>query len=173
MKSPRRARAEDRDSAVIERIISGGQTGADRGALDAALDLGLAHGGYCPRGRRAEDGAIPPHYQLEELDSADYAPRTEANVVAADVTLLLTRGRPTGGSALTADLARRRGRPLFHVDLEREPAPAGAIAAFLRARAPRIVNVAGPRESHCPGIGAKTRAVVVRALREVGVGGPA
>lgn len=61
---------------MIERVISGGQTGADRGGLDAAIDLGLPHGGFCPKGRRAEDGVIPGRYQLEETESADYTERT-------------------------------------------------------------------------------------------------
>lgn len=156
---------------MIERVISGGQTGADRGALDAAAELGLPHGGYCPRGRRAEDGRIPARYELEELPSRAYAARTEENVLAADATVVLTRGKPTGGSALTVALARRHGRPILHVDLDREAAPARAIASFLRARGARVVNVAGPRESQCPGITRDARSALARALTELGAAG--
>jgi hypothetical protein len=75
------------------KIISGGQTGVDRAALDAAIELGIPHGGHCPRGRRAEDGRIPDRYQLTETDSAQYRVRTERNVLDADATLILCRGR--------------------------------------------------------------------------------
>ncbi len=149
---------------MIERIISGGQTGADRGALDAAIAAGVPHGGSCPRGRRAEDGPIPDRYNLVETASREYAARTAANVCAADATLLVTRGRPRGGSALTAEIARQRGAPLCHIDLDREPDPAAALVSFLRSRAPRTLNVAGPRESNCPGISRDTRALLLDAL---------
>jgi hypothetical protein len=149
---------------MIERIISGGQTGADRGGLDAALELGISHGGYCPRGRRAEDGRIPDRYELEEIEARAYAARTEANVRAADGTLLVTRGKPTGGSALTAGLARRHGAPLCHVDLDRDPAPAATVRAFVREHRVRVLNVAGPRESHCRGIARDTRELLLAAL---------
>jgi hypothetical protein len=157
---------------MIERIISGGQTGADRGGLDAAIELGLAHGGYCPRGRRAEDGCIPERYALEEMDSRAYAARTEANVRAADATLLVTRGKPTGGSALTAGLTRKHGLPLCHIDLDRDPDPAATLRAFLRAQCVQTLNVAGPRESHCPGIARDTRALLVATLTPQASGPP-
>lgn len=147
------------------RIISGGQTGADRGALDAGLELGLEIGGACPRGRRAEDGRIPDRYPLIELPSRDYAARTEANVIDADATLLVTRGAPTGGSALTAAIARRRGKPLLHLDLDAEDEPAAQLRAWLDRHAVATLNVAGPRASGCPGIAADVRALLVAALR--------
>jgi hypothetical protein len=150
---------------MVERIISGGQTGADRGALDAAIELAIAHGGYCPRGRRAEDGRIPDRYRLQETDSPEYAVRTAANVRAADATLLVTRGKPTGGSALTAGIARRHRAPLCHLDLARAPSPASQLASFLKEHDVRTLNVAGPRESHCPGIADEVRALLLAALR--------
>ncbi len=146
------------------RIISGGQTGADRGALDAAVELGLELGGACPRGRRAEDGRIPDRYPLTELPSRDYATRTEANVRAADATLLVTRGAPTGGSALTAAMARRHGTPLLHLDLDADPDPAGALRGWLDQHPVVTLNVAGPRASGCPGIADDVRALLVAAL---------
>ena len=80
------------------KIISGGQTGADRGGLDAAMDLGIEHGGWCPKGRRAEDGRIPDRYTLEETTSTDYTVRTEKNVEWADGTVVFTFGAPQGAA---------------------------------------------------------------------------
>lgn len=89
------------------KIISGGQTGVDRAALDAALQLGIPCGGWCPKGRKAKDGPIPDRYPLKETESGSYPVRTEMNVRDSDGTLILTWGRPTGGTALTVRLARR------------------------------------------------------------------
>lgn len=148
----------------VQRIISGGQTGADRGALEAAITLGLDHGGHCPAGRRAEDGRIPERFRLIETESADYAVRTEKNVLEADGTLLVTRGAPTGGSALTAALARRHDRALLHLDLASEHDAVGRLREWLESRAIECLNVAGPRESGCPGIAQEVRALLVGAL---------
>jgi hypothetical protein len=143
------------------RIVSGGQTGVDRGALNAAIELKIPHGGWCPRGRRAEDGAIPANYQLEELPSASYAARTERNVLDSDGTLILCRGRLMGGTALTRRLARRHARPCLRIRLPELAAGNGQPAAqkLLDRAAAWIVehrihtlNVAGPRESQAPGI---------------------
>jgi hypothetical protein len=151
----------------LRRIVSGGQTGADRGGLDAAIELGLDHGGHCPRGRRAEDGVIPARYRLVETESREYAVRTARNVRDSDATLLVTRGTPTGGSALTADLARRQGKPLLHLDLDAAgPAAAGRLRGWLADTGAEVLNVAGPRESGCPGIAAAVRALLVDALGE-------
>jgi hypothetical protein len=148
----------------VWRVISGGQTGADRGALEAAIELGIQHGGHCPAGRRAEDGRIPDRYRLVETESADYAVRTERNVLGADGTLLVTRGAPTGGSALTAALARKHNRPLLHVDLAAGGDGAAAFREWLASREIRCLNVAGPRESSCPGIAQDVRDLLVAAL---------
>jgi hypothetical protein len=133
------------------RIISGGQAGVDRAALDVAVELGIPHGGRCPRGRRAEDGPIPECYDLIETRSASYAVRTEQNVVDSDGTLILYRSVLQGGTALTRDLASRHKRPLFLVDLERPVFP-GVVRGWIEAEAIRVLNVAGPRESQAPGI---------------------
>ncbi len=103
----------------IERIISGGQTGADRAGLDAAIAAGVSHGGWCPRGRLAEDGTIARCYRLRETESAKFAVRTERNVLAADVTLVFTFGPARAGSAATIGYARRNHRPWLHLDLNR------------------------------------------------------
>ena len=149
----------------VRRIISGGQTGADRGALDAAIELGIEHGGHCPAGRRAEDGRIPERFRLVETSSSDYAVRTERNVLDADATLLVTRGSPTGGSALTVALARKHDRPLLLLDLESEADPVAAVREWVDARIIGCLNVAGPRESGCPGIAQDVRSLLVKALR--------
>jgi hypothetical protein len=151
---------------VVQRIVSGGQTGADRGALDAAIELGIEHGGYCPRDRRAEDGRIPDRYRLVELASTGYAARTARNVLESDGTLLVTRGPPTGGSALTASVAEQRGRPLLHLDLDLPNAnPEAAIRDFVARHRIAVLNVAGPRASSCAGIAEDVRGLLVDALR--------
>ncbi|EXJ16319.1 putative molybdenum carrier protein [Imhoffiella purpurea] len=144
------------------RILSGGQTGVDRAALDAALALGLAVGGWCPSGRRAEDGCIPDRYPLTESRSRDYAERTQWNVRDSDATLILCRGALGGGTKLTADLARRLGRPLCVRDLERPLDEEGVLAWLLTNRI-RTLNCAGPRESGAAGIQAQAFDVL-RAL---------
>jgi hypothetical protein len=136
---------------VVERIVSGGQTGVDRAALDTAIELGIPHGGWCPRGRLAEDGRIPPRYRLRQTASPDYKVRTERNVLDSDATLIVTRGEPSGGTELTRRLAERHGRPCLVVDLDRDADP-NRVRVWLRAEAVGVLNVAGPRESQSPGI---------------------
>ena len=135
------------------KIISGGQTGVDRAALDAAISLGVDHGGWCPAGRLAEDGPIADVYHLTETASTDYTVRTEQNVIDADATLILCRGELTGGTALTKQMAQRHGKPCLVVDLGMPPDVAD-ISAWLAEHNVAALNVAGPRESTCPGIGA-------------------
>ncbi len=133
------------------RLVSGGQTGVDRAALDVALALGLDHGGWCPRGRCAEDGRIPPRYRLRETPDARYAVRTAWNVRDADATLILAHGPLRGGTELTRRQALAQARRLLVVDLVRPPDPA-RVAAWLAANRVAVLNVAGPRESGRPGI---------------------
>ncbi len=133
-------------------MISGGQTGVDRAALDAAISAGLACGGYCPRGRLAEDGAIPLRYPLTELDSDEYDVRTRRNVETADATLILARDELTGGTLLTAGLAEQLGKPLLAVRLGDSAADSVAILDWLSRERPAVLNVAGPRESTTPGV---------------------
>jgi len=149
------------DRHGVHRIMSGGQTGVDRAALDVAEELGMPHGGWCPAGRRAEDGPIARHYGLLETESRDYAERTECNVIDSDATLILARGRLTGGSRLTKKLAERHGRPLLVVDLGRETRLAD-IVDWLREHRVSWLNVAGPRESTQPGIGCEAASLLRR-----------
>ena len=146
------------------RVVSGGQAGVDRAALDAAITLGLPIGGWCPLGRRAEDGPIPERYPLRETPSADYAERTEWNVRDSDATLILHRGPMTGGTRLTAELARRLGKPLLARDLA-VPLDVRAIADWLVANRVRVLNCAGPRESGAPGIGGESRRILAAVFR--------
>lgn len=148
----------------LVRIISGGQTGVDRAALDVAMARGLACGGWVPRGRRAEDGCLPLRYPMRESRRNSYGERTRLNVRDADGTLILTRGRPIGGTALTAVLAQRLGKPYLLVDLENAPNPA-TINQWIDERGIRVLNVAGPRESTCPGIYGQAAALLDMLLR--------
>jgi hypothetical protein len=140
------------------RVVSGGQTGVDRAALDAAIALGLPIGGWCPLGYCAEDGRIPERYPLRETAGADYAERTEWNVRDSDATLILHLGSMTGGTRLTAEVSRRLGKPLLARDISK-PIDAGAIADWLVANHVRVINCAGPRESGAPGIGMEAQRI--------------
>jgi hypothetical protein len=147
------------------KIVSGGQTGVDRGALDAALDSGGSCGGWCPAGRAAEDGPIPQRYPLEVTSEADPGVRTRRNVEDSDATLILCVAEATGGTALTAAICRDRGRPFLIIDagkLSAEDAAAQAME-FLTRHGVRVLNVAGPRESGWPG-GREYAWKVIRAL---------
>jgi hypothetical protein len=137
----------------------------DRAALDAALALGLPCGGWCPRGRLAEDGPIDLRYPLRETPSADYPQRTEWNVRDSDGTLVLTRGRPSGGTGLTIALARGQGRPLLVLDLSLQPNP-DRIGQWAEAAGVSVLNVAGPRESLQPGIQDQARHLLEAALKQ-------
>jgi hypothetical protein len=135
----------------IEKIVSGGQTGVDRAGLDVAIALHIPHGGWCPKGRKTENGTVPSVYQLNETPAAEYRQRTEWNVRDSDGTLILTHGEPTGGTALTITLADTCARPCLVIDLNASPAPE-TVSAWLAANHIKVLNVAGPRESGCPGI---------------------
>ena len=135
----------------FEKIISGGQTGVDRAALNAALELGIPCGGWCPKGRRAEDGMIPSKYPLEETSSPDYPQRTEFNIQDSDGTLILTWGPPLSGTLLTLKLARKHHKPYQLIDLS-EGGSASGVREWIKNTAVQTLNVAGPRESEAPGI---------------------
>lgn len=144
-------------------VVSGGQTGVDRAALDVALELGLACGGWVPRGRVAEDGPIDDRYPMRETDNTAYAVRTRLNVRDSDATLVLTRGHPTGGTALTIDCAAEMRRPCRVLDLDVGPEPHD-VRTWLSADRVAVLNVAGPRESTVPGIYAQAAAFLRRVL---------
>lgn len=162
-----------RGGVRLRKIISGGQTGADRGALDAAMELGLEHGGWCPRGRRAEDGAIPRHYRLTETRTISYSYRTKLNILDADATLIVSGNPLNGGTAQTARevlslvtdqpprlLVAHYGRAEL-MELE-----AAMVRSWLELFEVEVLNVAGPRESKEPGIQDYTRRLLIAALSD-------
>ncbi len=152
----------------VARIVSGGQTGADRGGLDAAIELKIPHGGWCPKGRKAEDRVIPNVYQLNENNSGDYRVRTEANVVESDATIIFTHGPLDGGSLLTAQFAKKHDRPWLHLNLadDSQEMAVKQFRSWLRGVGQGIVlNVAGQRESKSPGLQAEVREFLLNALK--------
>jgi hypothetical protein len=132
---------------MVAKIVSGAQTGADRAGLDWAIFHDIPHGGWCPKGRKAEDGEIPPHYALTETPSASYLQRTERNVRDSDGTVIFTMAtKLTGGSKLTADAAKKLGKPWLHLSAGNY-SPAADLLEFIAANNIKVLNVAGTRGS--------------------------
>ena len=153
----------------VSKIVSGGQTGVDRAALDVAIFLGIDHGGWCPRGRRSEQGPIPDVYQLQETESRDYAFRTKQNVIDSDGTLILYRRKMSGGTELTYKLARRHNRPCLCVDLDGgdvESESGSFVLKWINDQNIGKLNVAGPRESSSPGISELAEQFLINALAD-------
>lgn len=150
-----------------KKIISGGQAGADRAGLDAALALGIPISGYVTKGRRAEDGKVPEIYPLIELTTWDYPTRTEKNVVESDATLLFTICGLNGGSLLTKNLASRHGKPCLRINLDAlgDHVASEKIKEWLTDHEITTLNVAGSRESKDPGVvWARTKRILEMAL---------
>jgi hypothetical protein len=139
---------------MIKKIISGGQTGADRAAIDFAIKRGIPHGGWIPKGRKAEDGTLSEKYDLQEMPTGSYSKRTEKNVLDSDGTLIVSHGLLTGGSALTTGFAEHHGKPWIHIDLEMTSYPEAAIMIreWVGRYSITVLNVAGARASKDPGI---------------------
>ena len=147
---------------MLRKIISGGQTGADRAGLDFAIETGLEHGGYVPKGRKAEDGRIADRYNLIELRTSSYPARTRRNIEESDGTVIFSLERLlSGGTKLTRDYANKLGKTLLHIydnPKERIFNPDShrleiqALTDFLRSNKIEVLNVAGPRESKEPGV---------------------
>lgn len=136
----------------LRKIVTGGQTGVDRAALDVALAYGIPCGGWCPKGRIAENGPIPDHYPLVETVDAEYGERTRLNVEDADGVLVLYAHTLDSGTRHTINLAADWGKPTLTVDLTREPDPADVLSWLAHFERGVTINVAGPRESNTPGI---------------------
>ena len=167
---------------IVSKIVSGGQTGADCGGLDAAIEIGIPHGGWCPKGRKAEDGVIPEKYHLQEMTSADYLKRTEQNVIESDATVIFTYGKPTGGSKRTVDFCKKHSKLYLCLDLSimLDTRAAAKLLAFLEnqhggmllmpvERMPKVpgnpvLNIAGSRESKAPGIQLRVKNILVLTL---------
>ena len=151
---------------MLKKIISGGQTGADRAALDVAVKFNIEHGGWIPKGRRTEDGSLPMRYHLKEMDTTDYRERTRQNIIDSQGTLIIARGPLTGGSKLTRSYAKVIGRPNCVIDLTlREEFEAAIIVkSFILENGIQVLNVAGPRLSHQPWIYDDVKTVLETAL---------
>jgi hypothetical protein len=157
---------------MIERVISGGQTGADQGGLDGALRFwGCADrvGGWCPAGRRSESGPIPNKYPLRETEDWSYPERTKKNILESDGTVVFTNGEPTGGSKLTLELATEN-RAFIHIDLSfmTKDDAVEMVSDWAEATGVEILNVAGSRESSFPGMQEIVADVIEQVLQEVG-----
>ena len=139
---------------MLKKIISGGQTGADRAALDFAMKMDIPHGGFIPKGRLAEDGPLPSKYNLKEMRTKSYPRRTEKNVFESDGTLIVSHRRLTGGSQYTMDMAIMHGKPWLHIDLTETSILEAAQKVIDWALNNQIetLNVAGPRASKDPKI---------------------
>ncbi len=144
---------------MLRKIVSGGQTGVDRAALDAAIAMDVEHGGWCPKGRLAEDGKIGCEYHLRETDSTEYSERTEHNVIDSDATLILYDQVLSGGTRLTQQFARKHRRANFAVDLS-QPIDLNDLINWIDRHNIGVLNVAGPRESGTPGIGDAARMLI-------------
>jgi len=160
------AKPTRRRTLQLRKIVSGGQTGVDRAALDAAIEAGLPHGGWCPLGRLAEDGPIPPKYELSETENADYRFRTECNVVDSQGTLIVYCRPLSKGTLLTSRMAEAHQRPCLLVDLNRRPDVA-EIVGWLKEWGIETLNIAGPRESTQPGIYRRTRRLLTELFAAV------
>jgi hypothetical protein len=137
---------------MILKVISGGQTGVDRAGLDAAVHAGFPIGGYCAKGRTAEDGTIPENYPMVELESPESFYRTEKNVMESDGTLILNIGELTQGTKLTHDFTVKYGKPSLIVQLDAdEIIKPEHVVRWLKAQYISVLNIAGPRESKVSG----------------------
>lgn len=148
------------------KVVSGGQTGVDQGALAGALATGTACGGWCPEGRRSEEGPIPAMYPVTELPGAGYRERTLRNVLDSDGTAIIHDGELEGGTRLTWVFCEQHGRPSVLVDasaLSRDQA-VDALVEFVTANGLAVLNVAGPRASKWPGAFACTEGLLIAAL---------
>ena len=151
---------------MVIKIISGGQTGADRAALDFAIKHGIPYGGWVPKGRKTEDGTLPEKYHLQEMPTGSYPKRTEKNVLDSDGTLIVSHGLLTGGSALTTGFAEHHGKPWIHIDLEITSYPEAAIMIreWVGRYSIKVLNVAGARASKDPMIYQATMDLLDAAL---------
>ena len=156
------------------KIISGGQTGADRGALEAAIQTGVPHGGHCPKGRLSEDGGVPMRYNLTETKSADYPERTRLNVLNSDGTVVICLKAKLGrGTELTVEICQELGKPYLVLASAESPAEKAAkVRDFVEKHGIKVLNVAGSRESKQPGLFRHTREAIQMVLASSDVAAP-
>ncbi len=148
---------------MIDKIVSGGQSGVDRAALDAAISLNINHGGYCPHGRLAEDGTINSIYSLTETQSPDYLVRTRLNTRYSDATLILYTGTLKGGTKYTYNYAKYEDKPvmLFNMNVKFD---LNKIIEWILENNISVLNIAGPRESKNPGIYIKAKKLITEII---------
>jgi hypothetical protein len=150
---------------LIEKIVSGGQTGADRAALDWAMENDVEHAGWCPAGRKAEDGKIGKQYRLQETPEDEYTVRTELNVKESDATVIMTIGAELkGGSLATRRFSQQHTKPCLHLSKDVSRAPGAELRSFVERHETKVLNVAGPRESGEPEISAFVKEVLSDAF---------
>lgn len=152
---------------MIQKIISGGQTGADQAALDAAIELRIPHGGWVPKGRKTENGILPEKYQLKEMPTERYRERTEQNIIDSHGTIIFSHGDLTGGSKYTKEMAKNHNRPYLHIDLDKTAGFHAAIKInrWIYGYLIEILNVAGPRSSKDPNIYKDVRSIMEAVIR--------
>ena len=155
---------------MIEKIISGGQTGADQAALDMAIELGFEHGGWIPRGRKTENGLLPDKYKLQEMPTTSYPKRTEQNILDSDGTLIICHGKLTGGSSLTRKLAKKHDRPWLHLDMDKLSVcdASKTTTSWIDRNGIQVLNVAGSRASKDLGIYKATMEILRTVLDSQG-----
>lgn len=165
-----REEPDEQEPWPTRQIHAGGQTGADRAALDWAIAYRIIHGGWCPKGRKAEDGPLAGRYQLRETDSAGYRQRTKLNVLESDATLIVNLGELDGGTLETVRIARQHQKPVLVLQLDETPIQDAAVRLRTWVEANRFgsLNIAGPRESKRPGIYAATYELLERSLEPDG-----
>ncbi|MEA3307706.1 MAG: putative molybdenum carrier protein [Elusimicrobiota bacterium] len=147
----------------MKKIISGGQSGVDRAALDAAIELNISCGGYVPRGRLAEDGPIGEKYPLTETYSSNYSVRTRLNIKYSDATLIIKEGLLEGGTLFTFNICKKLKKPVKIVDIE-DKNTVKEMRDFINEYAPQTLNIAGPRESKNPDIYKKSLKALLKVL---------
>ena len=154
---------------MLKKIISGGQTGADRAGLDTAIAKNIPHGGWIPKGRKTEDGTLPDKYNLSEMPTASYPKRTEKNILDSDGTMIISHGKITGGSSLTRKLARQHEKPWIHLDMNDLSVKEAAeqLARWIKGHKIQILNVAGPRATKDPDTYSITSEVIERCIDEL------
>jgi lysyl-tRNA synthetase class I len=152
---------------MLSKIISGGQTGADRAALDAGIELQFPVGGFCPTGRKAEDGPISYGYPLIEIKGG-YRQRTRKNVEESEGTAIFYKSILSGGTEQTMTFCINLKKPykLIDIDLADIPAAAGIITEFIKTNGISRLNVAGPRQSNCPEIYTYVKQVIKTVIEE-------
>lgn len=159
---------------MIRKIISGGQTGTDQGALDAAIEYGFPYGGWLPKGRLTENGPLSEQYRLEEMCTKDYKKRTLQNILDSDGTLIVSRGKLNGGSKLTYEYAHKNYKPKLHIDLYKTPQflAVSSVYDWIHNHNIRVLNVAGPRASKDPKIYEDVKFIIQGVLSLVAVDAP-